>query len=218
MKRNTITIFILVSSFYYILLGCAKEYTERSPNQVALYPETNSAGGCPGTTYDDWETSDFVLPYPVGESYSIDLSHCSGSYHTSGTPDQYAIDFAMSIGSVVTAARDGKIVHIEDSGYDFSHPNNLVVVEHSDGTYGQYMHLTRHGARGRVGQNVIKGQVIGLSGATGLAGYPHLHFIVTKSGNWKYPYVSVPRNFRNTSANKFSLQMGQSYKALPYEQ
>lgn len=203
--------------FVFICVCCTKNNTEPTRNQVAFYPDTSSAGGCPGTTYDNWENSDYVLPYEVGETYWVDLSHCSGSYHTSGTPDQYAIDFAMSIGTTITAARAGKVVHIEDSGYDFNHPNNLVVVQHDDGSYGQYMHLTRDGAKVTLGRNVVKGQVIGLSGATGLAGYPHLHFVVTKFGSWEYPYVSLPRNFSNTTPNESSLQMGKPYKALPYQ-
>ncbi|KAG1654379.1 23S rRNA pseudouridine(2604) synthase [Nymphon striatum] len=109
------------------------------------------------------------------------------------------------------ASREGKVVHIEESGNDFNHPNNLVVVQHGDNTYAQYMHLTRDGARVKIGEQVTKGQAIGLSGATGLAGYPHLHFVVT-SGSWKYPYSSIPKNFSNTTANENSLQMGPFYK------
>ena len=48
------------------------------------------------------------------------------------------------------------------------------------------MHLTKNGALVNVGQNVNQGADIGLSGVTGLASYPHLHFVIT-TNNWEYP-------------------------------
>ncbi|MGB5554909.1 MAG: hypothetical protein WBM83_09655, partial [Flavobacteriaceae bacterium] len=65
------------------------------------------ADGCPNTQYDDWKTSRYVLPYPVGESYIVTLSHCGGSYHSEGQPDEYAIDFSMKIGTLITVSRAG---------------------------------------------------------------------------------------------------------------
>ncbi|MCB0689939.1 MAG: M23 family metallopeptidase, partial [Saprospiraceae bacterium] len=187
------------------------------PNSIGV---TDSTGiiisGCPDTEYDDWFNSPYVLPYPVGYSYPVDLSHCSGSYHSAGQPDQFAIDFRMSIDELVTAARAGKVIHIEESGVDGGFPNNLVIVEHADGTFGQYMHLTNNGALVEVGDTVKIGDDIGRSGATGLAGYPHLHFVVTQSGDYRYPYQSIPTTFRNTEANERSLLSGHTYKAEPY--
>lgn len=169
--------------------------------------------GCPNTEYDDWQTSSYVLPYPVGTSYKIDLSHCSGAYHSAGQPDQYAIDFRMDVGTLVTASRAGKVVFVEESGIDGAFPNNKVVVKHSDGTFAQYMHLTFLGGLVEVGDDVKAGDDIGLSGATGLAGYPHLHFVVTKPGSHEYPYESLPTTFRNTKPNERSLVSGETYAA-----
>jgi hypothetical protein len=171
--------------------------------------------GCPDATYPDWATSPYVLPYPVGVAHSVDLNNCSESFHGPGEPDQFAVDFAMPIGTVVTASRDGTVVAVEESGVDLAFPNNLVVVDHGDGTFGQYMHLTENGAEVSVGEAVVRGDAIGYSGATGAAGYPHLHFVVT-SGDWAWPYESVPVNFRNTTENPRSLESGESYTALAY--
>ena len=120
----------------------------------------STEGGCPGATYPDWQTSPYVLPIAVGQSVKIDLSNCSGSYHSLGEPDAYAIDFKMAIGTRVVAARGGTVVYVQESGNDGGFPNNLVAVNHGDGTYGQYMHLTRDGAEVTVGTRVEPGDLI----------------------------------------------------------
>ena len=171
--------------------------------------------GCPGVEYPDWQTSPYVLPYPVGKAYKIDLSQCSGSYHSQGEPDEFAIDFHMSIGTLITCSRAGEVIYVEESGQDYDFPNNLVVVKHNDNTYAEYMHLTKNGATVEVGDQVVQGDEIGFSGATGLAGYPHLHFIVVE-GDPNYPYTSIPYNFKNTRENPRSLVSGETYSAKPY--
>ncbi len=180
-----------------------------------LEPEPEAVGGCSGVTYPDWAASPYVLPVPIGEIVQIDLSNCSGSFHSEGRPDEFGIDFNMPIGTQITSSRAGEVVWVEESGDDGRFPNNLVVVDHGDGSFAQYMHLTRDGAAVEVGDLVVPGSPIGLSGATGLAGYPHLHFVVT-SGGHEFPYVSVPVTFRNTAPNPKSLLSGQRYTALAY--
>ncbi len=174
------------------------------------------ASTCADANYQDWQDSYYVLPYPVGKSYSVTLNHCSNSFHAEGQPDQFAIDFNMGIGETVTAARSGLVVHVEESGEDGGFPNNLVVVQHADGTFAQYMHLTKDGAVVETGQNVVQGTVLGYSGNTGLAGFPHLHFVTTAAGSSAWPYSSIPHNFKNTIANPTGPDIGVSYEALPY--
>lgn len=171
--------------------------------------------GCPDVDYPDWQTSPYVLPYPVGVTHQVDLSNCSGSYHSEGLPDAFATDFAMPIGTHVTASRNGTVVYVEESGVDYDFPNNLVVVDHGDGTFAQYMHLTQNGAWVSVGASVSREDTLGLSGATGLAGYPHLHFVVTQ-GDWSWPYVSMPVTFSNTDPNPRGLRALHSYTALEH--
>jgi hypothetical protein len=205
--------FLLTAVF--ISLSCSSNDNDPSQNPVENEPVQGFTAGCPNTTYPPWEISPYVLPYPVGERYMTRLSHCSGSYHSEGQPDEYAIDFAMDIGTIITASRQGTVVHVIETGVDGEFPNNLVVVKHSDNTFAQYMHLTRYGAMVEVGDFVVQGDSIGRSGATGLAGYPHLHFVVT-DGGWEYPYSSIPYTFKNTEANPYSLEARHYYTAEPY--
>ncbi|HQU72781.1 MAG TPA: M23 family metallopeptidase [Calditrichia bacterium] len=205
---------IVLAGLLLFVLGACRLVSE-NPEDKEKPEEGPVAEGCPGAVYPEWSTSPYVLPYPVGETYKIDLSNCSGSFHSEGQPDEFAIDFNMPIGSQITASRAGTVVYVEESGRDGGSPNNLVVVDHGDESYAQYMHLTQNGAQVTVGQQVSPGDNIGLSGATGLAGYPHLHFVVTHTP-WRYPYASMPVTFRNTLSNERSLASGTRYKALPY--
>ncbi|MGV6829147.1 MAG: M23 family metallopeptidase [Flavobacteriales bacterium] len=211
--KNMLYLFTILS----LLLSCDNtNYYALDDNKIN---PTSGEGfnnvGCPGAEYPNWETSPYVLPYPVGKSYKIDLSQCSGSYHSQGEPDEFAIDFHMNIGTLITCSRAGEVIYIEESGQDYGFPNNVVVVKHNDNTYAEYMHLTKDGAIVEVGDLVEQGDEIGFSGATGLAGYPHLHFVVVEN-NPNYPYTSIPYNFKNTRENPRSLVSGEIYSAEPY--
>lgn len=195
---------LLVGTLFFGVLACFEDPAGPAP-----------LGGCPGADYPPWSSSPYVLPYPVGETFRTDLSHCGGSYHSEGLPDEFAMDFNMSIGTVITASRSGTVVLVEESGVDYGFPNNLVVVDHGDGTYAEYMHLTEDGALVDEGAVVAPGDTIGLSGATGLAGYPHLHMVVVE-GDPSWPYESIPITFSNTSANPTGLLGNTAYEALPY--
>jgi len=209
---------LFLSMVLLALLSCSKKETY-IPTRVGVEEDDASVGklaaGCPNTQYDDWETSEYVLPFRVGDAYVVNLSHCSGSYHSQGRADQYAIDFEMPIGTSIMASRYGRVVYVEESGRDGGFPNNVIVIRHDDTTFGQYMHLTHQGSFVRVGDTIRQGQEIGLSGSTGLAGYPHLHFVVTDR-DYNYPYVSIPTTFKNTVSNERSLAAWTRYKALPY--
>jgi len=204
--RKLILLFIILS------FGKCSAPTRFDP----LLVDPPLARGCPNTDYPDWRISPYVLPYPVGKAYQIGLSNCSGSYHSEGKPDEFAIDFNMDIGTLITASRSGTVIYVEESGIDgHFHPNNLIVVDQGDSTFAHYMHLTKNGALVEVGDHVKKGDIIGLSGNTGFAGYPHLHFVVTKN-SWKWPYKSIPVTFKNTIANSRSLASDYVYKAFAY--
>ena len=170
--------------------------------------------GCDGQTYPALDDTPYVLPFPVGTAYRMNLGNCSALYHAPDQPDRYAYDFGMDVGTPITAARAGTVVHVVESGVGRER-NNLVVVVHDDRTFAQYMHLVQDGALVDVGDTVRQGDPIGLSGATGLAGYPHLHFVVTR-GAWPWPYDPVPVSFTNVDPRDVVLQTGLTYSARPY--
>ncbi|WP_461216310.1 phage tail spike protein [Lactococcus cremoris] len=72
----------------------------------------------------------------------------------------------------ILASGDGQVVQAGSNYYDWY--GNYTVIKHADGLYTGYAHQSRIDVY--VGQNVKKGQQIGLMGATGPVTGPHLHF------------------------------------------
>lgn len=195
---------------------------------VAFIPDTAAAAGlgrgmlgppsrleaevCEG--YPWWKTSLYVLPYPVGNQYRVIQGNCTDLTHYGG--QRYAFDFAMDIGSPVTAVREGWVVKIEDWYRDFNGRGrtNKIHIMHSDGTKAAYVHLTKGSMRVKLNDFVEVGQVIAKSGASGLdvGGTPHLHLIVMDAAT----YEPLPLTFRNTSPNPDGLKYLQWYTALVY--
>lgn len=85
-------------------------------------------------------------------------------------------DLASLAHAAVPAANRGKVVHAGDLGIY----GNCIVIDHGLGLQTIYGHLSRIDVK--VGDRVEKGQIIGLTGATGMAGGDHLHFEVAVSG------------------------------------
>jgi len=104
-----------------------------------------------------------------------------------GTPDFHTgIDLAVPEGTEVHAAAPGTVTWAgARGGYGL-----LVVIDHGDGYSTYYGHLSR--ILVHVGQFVEVGQVIALSGNTGLSTGPHLHFEIRKFGEPINPLPLLP--------------------------
>lgn len=83
------------------------------------------------------------------------------------------VDLRAKVGTPVFAAHDGRVLY---AGNGISGYGVLVVIRHSTGLATVYAHNSR--IRVRRGQSVRRGQMIALSGATGRASGPHVHFEV----------------------------------------
>ncbi|MGD9022227.1 MAG: M23 family metallopeptidase [Deltaproteobacteria bacterium] len=80
------------------------------------------------------------------------------------------IDLASTAHSPVPAANHGRVVFAENLGIY----GNTVIIDHGFGLFSMYGHLSR--IQVEKDQMVSKGDVIGLTGMTGLAGGDHLHY------------------------------------------
>ena len=166
-----------------------------------LHAQRDSCGPFP-----DWVSSPYVLPYAVGSSYYVTQSNCSTGGHRG--PYKYSYDFAMPIGTTVTAARTGIVAEIRILYRDGQHgegQSNWVKIRHEDGTLAAYSHLTERGALVKVGDHVVVGQPIGLSGNSGnTGGVPHLHFHLCQCSE-PVDCGTLPVTFRNTDPNPTGL-------------
>ena len=79
-------------------------------------------------------------------------------------------DFRAATGVKIPASNAG-IVRIAKDRY---YAGGSVVIDHGSGIYTQYYHLSK--ILGKVGDEVKRGQIIALSGASGRVSGPHLHF------------------------------------------
>lgn len=156
----------------------------------------------------------YSLPYRPGSGFLVSQSY-NGRFSHHGD-SRYAIDFAMPEGTPVVAAREGTVVAVR-SNSTVGGPNrkyedaaNYVVIEHADGTFGEYLHLYPHSVRVQPGERVRRGQLLALSGNTGFSSGPHLHFMVsgaTADGARR----SFPVRFSTTEGIVAELQMGREY-------
>jgi len=89
------------------------------------------------------------------------------------------MDFRAPTGTAISAANSGRIILARKLFYE----GNCVVIDHGQGLMTIYMHLSRFDVA--EGATVIKGQHLGLSGATGRVTGPHLHF----AARWQGAYV-----------------------------
>ena len=159
----------------------------------------------------------YIFPYEHGQKYKV-VQGFNGKF-THFDQNQYALDFNLPEGSPVFAARDGLVSDVkEDSnsggpGVEFNDLANYVMIYHSDGTFGNYVHLKLHGAVVNVGDQVKAGELIGYSGNTGRSSGPHLHFDVrvpTKKGITQ----SIPIQLLNYDGKIVTPQEGLYYYSI----
>jgi murein DD-endopeptidase MepM/ murein hydrolase activator NlpD len=158
------------------------------------------------------QPSVYVLPYAKTASYKL-LQGYNGPWgHEEHAA--YAYDFQMPIGTAVHAVRSGTVVHVVEKNVDSTRKpgeENVIVIGHEDGTFARYYHLTKDGAKVKVGDEVKQGQLIGLSGDSGASAGPHLHFDVTeKCFEWGCQTIQI--EFQNAKENP--LRQGVSYESL----
>ncbi len=86
------------------------------------------------------------------------------------------VDLASLATSPVPAANSGRVIQAEFMGIY----GNMIIIDHGFGVQSLYSHLSE--IHVQKGENVQRGQIIGKTGATGMAGGDHLHFGMLISG------------------------------------
>lgn len=86
------------------------------------------------------------------------------------------LDISGKMGQPIYAPADGTVKSIGKAGPY----GNLIIIEHEGDIQTWYGHLSKFSVE--PGDPVIRGQMIGLIGATGAATGPHLHYEIRVSG------------------------------------
>jgi murein DD-endopeptidase MepM/ murein hydrolase activator NlpD len=100
-------------------------------------------------------------------------------------------DFDVPYGTQVYATGDGSVI---ESGWNSGGFGNCIVIDHGYGLQTVYGHLSD--IKVVRGQNVKRGDIIGISGSSGMSSGPHLHYQIEQFGAHKNPI-----NFFNNDVN-----------------
>ena len=132
-------------------------------------------------------------PTPIAEGWSVKKRHVRDFRGGTLTYDSHnGTDFAVPVGTVVTAAAPGRVLRI--SG-ELDRGGLKVFVDHGEGLVTTYNHLAR--TLVRVGDRVGRGASLALSGYSGIDGIvgfpwsvPHVHFNVWIDGENHDPFAA----------------------------
>lgn len=91
------------------------------------------------------------------------------------------LDFRVTSGTPIVATNSGTVVLARPLYFE----GNCVMIDHGQGLLTMYLHLSEF--KVKEGDAVKKGQILGLSGGTGRATAPHLHFAVRWRGEYLDP-------------------------------
>jgi murein DD-endopeptidase MepM/ murein hydrolase activator NlpD len=91
------------------------------------------------------------------------------------------LDFRVTTGTPIVATNSGTVILARPLYFE----GNCVMIDHGQGLLTMYLHLSEF--KVKEGDAVKKGQTLGLSGGTGRATAPHLHFAVRWRGEYLDP-------------------------------
>lgn len=135
-----------------------------------------------------------VLKDMLPNSSPVDAAYNSSSYgwridpFTGSKAFHEGLDFTSNVGTPIRAAADGIVALAEVSGGY----GNLVKIDHGSGLETRYGHTSK--ILVKVGDRVVKGQIVALVGSTGRSTGPHLHYEIRLNGAALDPRQYLQKN------------------------
>lgn len=129
------------------------------------------------STYWAWPTS---KPFRISDGYGWRVHPIRHETHF-----HPALDITGTSSKNIYAIQDGTVTSAVASGYNSGAGKNIII-DHHNGYTSQYMHLSK--LLVKKGEQVVKGQTIGIMGCTGSCTGTHLDFRVKKNGQYINPF------------------------------
>jgi murein DD-endopeptidase MepM/ murein hydrolase activator NlpD len=165
-----------------VLLKVPTRYTAPSPeDQHEIEQDKAIKAEAFKTVSDEREWKGSFAP-PVEAAIS-DVFGVERVFNGSVQSTHQGLDFRVPSGTSVAAANRGRVIVARALFFE----GNCVMIDHGQGLLTIYMHLSKFLVK--EGDQVDKGQAIGLSGGTGRATGPHLHLAVRWQGVYLDPQV-----------------------------
>jgi murein DD-endopeptidase MepM/ murein hydrolase activator NlpD len=170
-----------------VLLKVPGRYTAPSPDDQREIEEDKATKAEAFKTLSadrEWSGS---FAAPVNAEIS-DLFGVQRVFNGSVQSTHQGLDFRVPGGTSVAAVNRGRVILARALFFE----GNCVVIDHGQGLLTLYLHLSKFLVK--EGDDVDKGQPIGLSGGTGRATGPHLHLAVRWQGVYLDPQTLLKLN------------------------
>jgi murein DD-endopeptidase MepM/ murein hydrolase activator NlpD len=169
-ERREETIEVKGKDFPTTRLTVAPKYVELSPEDQARANREakETAAVYAHLTPEKYWREPFIAPIP-GATGGRNFGHRRVFNNQPRAPHSGA-DLKAPAGTEILASNMGKVV----LAHDFFFNGNAVFIDHGLGVYTMYLHLSK--ILVKPGDLVLRGQVVGLAGATGRVTGPHLHW------------------------------------------
>jgi murein DD-endopeptidase MepM/ murein hydrolase activator NlpD len=178
---------VVLQKYPRITLTVPSKYSAPSPEDqqaIARDKETKDEILKTATPNREWEGS-FVAPAKAEIS---DVFGVQRVFNGTVKSTHLGLDFRVPSGTPVSAVNSGRVILALPLFFE----GNFVVIDHGQGLLSLYLHLSKFSVK--EGDNVAKGQEIGMSGGTGRATGPHLHLAVRWQGVYLDPQTLLKLN------------------------
>ena len=131
---------------------------------------------------DPSKTDDMISPL-CGTEYEWKVTSEFGDRTRNGESEKHpANDLKAKQGTKLVSPFNGEVVESTDNASDCG---GMIKIKFDNGYEAKFCHLSSRSVE--KGEFILKGQEIGKSGSTGNTTGPHLHFEVTKDGEFMNP-------------------------------
>jgi hypothetical protein len=168
-------------------------YSQLPPSKLISLPKYNVSDFKKGLVWrqdNERERNEYITyPVPYLGNYKLDGTENSGSHS--------GIDIKIPIGTPVHSISRGVVTKAENQPTGFG---KYIVIMHKNvpgpqnpakktTLFSVYAHLSQ--IKVKVGEHIAKGQIIGLSGSSGMSTAPHIHFQIDTADAPFHPYWPI---------------------------